>query len=71
MGQNLELDVKMPTGVEGCEVSGKLGGQLQWSFARGKVSKDLHGVFTHLTRNIPSHVQHFSLCLGVCVKQYI
>lgn len=38
IGKSLELDVKIPTGVEGCDVSGKLGGQLQWSFNRGKVS---------------------------------
>ena len=36
-GQSLELDIKLPTGVPTCEVSGKLGSQLQWSFQRGKV----------------------------------
>ena len=36
-GQSLELDVKLPTGLPDCEVSGKLGSQLQWTFQRGKV----------------------------------
>ena len=36
-GQSLELDVKIPAGIPGCEVSGKLGGQMQWAFQRGKV----------------------------------
>ena len=41
LGQSLELDVKVPTGVKGCKLSGKLGGQMQWSFTRGKVSGDM------------------------------
>ena len=39
MGSTLEVDMKIPTGIEGCGLSGKLGGQLQWNFTRGKVDK--------------------------------
>ena len=38
LGTALDIDVKIPTGVKGCEMSGKLGSQLQWSFMRGKVN---------------------------------
>ena len=38
VGTTLDLDAKIPTGIKGCKVSGKLGGQLQWRFTKGKVS---------------------------------